>query len=46
MTADPIPSSKAGALSVKTSPAEANPYQDGREQHGPWAAGRETSPAR
>ena len=40
MTPDPIHSSKVSAPREGI-PAEANPYQDGSEQHALWAAGHE-----
>jgi hypothetical protein len=40
MSRDPIRSSKADARQVKTFP-EANPYQDGSQEHSLWAAGHE-----
>ena len=41
MTADPDPFEQGQRAARKNIPAEANPYQDGCEQHSLWAAGHE-----
>jgi hypothetical protein len=41
MTSDPDPFEEGQAAARKNIPAEANPYQDGSEQHSLWAAGHE-----
>ena len=41
MTADPDPFEQGQRAARENIPAEANPYQDGSEQHSLWAAGHE-----
>jgi hypothetical protein len=41
MTADPDPFEQGERAAREGIPAEANPYQDGSEQHALWAAGHE-----
>ena len=41
MTADPDPFEQGQRAARENIPAEANPYQDGSEQHALWAAGHE-----
>ncbi|WP_022722150.1 hypothetical protein [Rhodopseudomonas sp. B29] len=41
MTADPDPYEQGQSAARDGIPAEANPYQDGSEQHSLWAAGHE-----
>ncbi len=41
MTTDPDPSEQGQRAARENIPAEANPYQDGSEQHALWAAGHE-----
>jgi hypothetical protein len=41
MTADPDPFEQGQQAARDNIPAEANPYQDGSEQHALWAAGHE-----
>jgi hypothetical protein len=41
MTSDPDPYEQGQRAARKVIPAEANPYQDGSEQHALWAAGHE-----
>lgn len=41
MTSDPDPFEQGQEAARKNIPAEANPYQDGSEQHALWAAGHE-----
>ena len=41
MTADPDPFEQGQHAAREGIPAEANPYQDGSEQHALWAAGQE-----
>ena len=43
MTSDPDPFEQGQRAARKNIPAEANPYQDGSEQHSLWAAGHEKS---
>ena len=43
MTTDPDPFEQGERAARKNIPAEANPYQDGSEQHALWAAGHEKS---
>jgi hypothetical protein len=46
MTSDPDPFERGQRAARGGIPAEANPYQDGSEQHALWAAGHEEAPAR
>jgi hypothetical protein len=41
MTTDPDPYEQGQHAAREGIPAEANPYQDGSEQHALWAAGHE-----
>ena len=41
MTTDPDPFEQGQRAARANIPAEANPYQDGSEQHALWAAGHE-----
>lgn len=41
MTTDPDPFEQGQRAARENIPAEANPYQDGSEQHSLWAAGHE-----
>jgi len=41
MTTDPDPFEEGQTAARENIPAEANPYQDGSEQHSLWAAGHE-----
>ena len=41
MTTDPDPFEEGQRAAGMNIPAEANPYQDGTEQHSLWAAGHE-----
>ena len=41
MNADPDPFEEGQRAAAQNIPAEANPYQDGSEQHALWAAGHE-----
>ena len=41
MTTDPDPFDQGQCAARENIPAEANPYQDGSEQHALWAAGHE-----
>jgi hypothetical protein len=41
MTSDPDPFERGRRAASNSIPAEANPYQDGSEQHALWAAGHE-----
>ena len=41
MTSDPDPFEQGQRAARQNIPAEANPYQDGSEQHALWAAGHE-----
>lgn len=41
MTADPDPFTEGERAARKGIPAEANPYQDGSDEHALWAAGHE-----
>jgi hypothetical protein len=41
MTRDPDPYEEGQQAARMNIPAEANPYQDGSEQHSLWAAGHE-----
>ena len=41
MTPDPDPFEQGERAAREGIPAEANPYQDGSEQHALWAAGHE-----
>ena len=41
MTTDPDPFLEGERAAREDIPAEANPYQDGSEQHALWAAGHE-----
>jgi hypothetical protein len=41
MTTDPDPFEQGQRAARENIPAEANPYQDGSEQHALWAAGHE-----
>jgi hypothetical protein len=41
MTTDPDPFEQGQRAAQENIPAEANPYQDGSEQHALWAAGHE-----
>jgi hypothetical protein len=41
MTTDPDPFEQGQRAARESIPAEANPYQDGSEQHALWAAGHE-----
>jgi hypothetical protein len=41
MMADPDPFEQGQGAARDNIPAEANPYQDGSEQHALWAAGHE-----
>jgi hypothetical protein len=41
MTPDPDPFEQGQRAARERIPAEANPYQDGSEQHALWAAGHE-----
>jgi hypothetical protein len=41
MTTDPDPFEEGQRAARKNIPAEANPYQDGSDEHLLWAAGRE-----
>jgi hypothetical protein len=43
MTNDPDPFEQGQRAARKNIPAEANPYQDGSEQHALWATGHEKS---
>ena len=43
MTTDPDPFEQGQRAARQNIPAEANPYQDGSEQHSLWAAGHEKS---
>jgi len=45
MNSDPDPFEQGQRAARQNIPAEANPYQDGSEQHALWAAGHERSPA-
>jgi hypothetical protein len=38
---DPDPFAEGERAALKNIPAEANPYQDGSEEHALWAAGHE-----
>jgi hypothetical protein len=42
MTTDPDPFEQGQSAARQNIPAEANPYQDGSEQHSLWAAGHES----
>jgi hypothetical protein len=42
MTADPDPFDEGQRAARENIPAEANPYQDGSDEHSLWAAGHET----
>jgi hypothetical protein len=41
MTSDPDPFEQGQRAARENIPAEANPYQDGGEEHSLWAAGHE-----
>jgi hypothetical protein len=41
MNSDPDPFEQGERAAHQNIPAEANPYQDGSEQHALWAAGHE-----
>lgn len=41
MTSDPDPFEQGQHAARQNIPVEANPYQDGSEQHALWAAGHE-----
>jgi hypothetical protein len=41
MNSDPDPFDQGQRAAGQNIPAEANPYQDGSEQHALWAAGHE-----
>ena len=41
MAADPDPFEEGQRAARKNIPAEANPYQDGSEEHSLWAAGHQ-----
>ncbi|MGJ5177049.1 hypothetical protein ACQR16_01570 [Bradyrhizobium oligotrophicum] len=41
MTTDPDPFERGERAARENIPAEANPYQDGSEQHALWASGHE-----
>ena len=41
MTTDPDPFEQGQRAARENIPAEANPYQDGTEQHSLWATGHE-----
>ena len=41
MNSDPDPFEQGERAASENIPAEANPYQDGSEQHALWAAGHE-----
>ncbi|WP_197521112.1 ribosome modulation factor [Bradyrhizobium icense] len=41
MNSDPDPFEQGQRAARQNIPAEANPYQDGSEQHALWAAGHE-----
>ena len=41
MTTDPDPFEQGQSAARQNIPAQANPYQDGSEQHALWAAGHE-----
>jgi hypothetical protein len=41
MTNDPDPFEEGQRAARKNIPAEANPYQDGSEEHSLWSAGHE-----
>ncbi|WP_375413431.1 hypothetical protein [uncultured Bradyrhizobium sp.] len=41
MTADPDPFEEGQRAARDNIPAEANPYQDGTDEHGLWSAGHE-----
>ena len=41
MTADPDPFEQGQRAARENIPAEANPYQDGSDEHALWAAGHE-----
>ena len=41
MNSDPDPFEQGERAARENIPAEANPYQDGSEQHALWAAGHE-----
>jgi hypothetical protein len=41
MNSDPDPFEQGERAAHENVPAEANPYQDGSEQHALWAAGHE-----
>ena len=41
MTTDPDPFEEGQRAARKNIPAEANPYQDGSEEHSLWSAGHE-----
>jgi hypothetical protein len=41
MTTDPDPFEQGVRAARKNIPAEANPYQDGSDEHALWAAGHE-----
>jgi hypothetical protein len=41
MNSDPDPFDQGARAARQNIPAEANPYQDGSEQHALWAAGHE-----
>lgn len=43
MTTDPDPFEQGVRAARKNIPAEANPYQDGSDEHALWAAGHEKS---
>jgi hypothetical protein len=43
MTTDPDPFEQGQRAARKNIPAEANPYQEGSEQHALWATGHEKS---
>jgi hypothetical protein len=43
MTTDPDPFEQGHRAARQNIPAEANPYQNGSEQHALWAAGHEKS---
>ncbi|MES2194063.1 MAG: hypothetical protein V4517_06585 [Pseudomonadota bacterium] len=41
MTSDPDPFERGQRAARKNIPAEANPYQDGSDEHALWATGHE-----
>jgi hypothetical protein len=41
MTSDPDPFEQGQRAAQQNIPAEANPYQDGSDEHSLWAAGHE-----